>query len=169
MLSDPFHAAQSCCGKCEACRQPCPIIEGSRQWQWCFLIEDLPLLCIQEQDVFYRPSIKALRPGRDLWLLIRKASGVARRRSGGSVGEVGEVTRARARQHRDTVYIWYAKKKENVIDWFFIRVIGFWLYCKCKVKGQRKQICFFVCCFFFFWSCGKRLSDCKWRDISFLP
>lgn len=59
-----------------------------------FLIEDLPLLCIHEQDVFYRPSIKALSHGRDLRLLIPKASGVAKRSSGGSVGEVGEVTRA---------------------------------------------------------------------------
>lgn len=28
-----------------------------------FLIEDLMLLCIQEQDVGYRPSIKTARPG----------------------------------------------------------------------------------------------------------
>lgn len=147
MLSDPFHAAQSCCGKCEACRQPCPIIEGSRQWQWCFLIEDLPLLCIQVQDVFYRPSIKALRPGRDLRLLIRKASGVAWRSSGGSVGEVGEVTRA-GPGNTATLCTFDTQKIKKAIDWFFIRVIGFWLDCKCKVKGHWKQICFFVCCFF---------------------
>lgn len=104
MLSDLFAAPQSCCGKWEARRQPCLIIEGSPWWQWCFLIEDLMLLCIQEADVGLSTISKDSRARARIWAYWsgRKAEwrDVAFRCFCG-IGHQGRMC--------DWVYIWYAK------------------------------------------------------------
>lgn len=104
MLSGMPHAKESCCGKCKACRQPCRIIEGSKRWQWCSLIEVLMLLCILEEDVGYRPSIRTVRrtigQGQDLRLLICRES---RFRWFCGIGHQGQL--GQSRLCLDVVYI----------------------------------------------------------------
>lgn len=75
------------------------------------------LLCIHEEDVGYRPSIK----GQDLRLLICEESGVAMLRWFCGIGRQGRLG-GQARPRCDAVYIWYAKKQ---IHRFFIGVLGF--------------------------------------------
>lgn len=84
------------------------------------------LLCILEEDVGYRPTIKAIRPGQDLRLLIceesRAATATFRWFCG--IGQQGQL--GQARQRCDVVYIWYVKTDSLI---FFIGVLGFrsWL------------------------------------------
>lgn len=110
MLSDLFAAPQSCCGKWEACRQPCQIIEGIPRWQWCFLIEDLMLLCIQEADVELSTIGKDSRAWARIWaywsVRIAELRDGAFRCSGG-IGHQGRMSRQLS---PGVLYIWFAKE-----------------------------------------------------------
>lgn len=74
------------------------------------------LLCILEEDVGYRPSIKTVKltigQGQDLRLLICRES---RFRWFCEIGHQGQLGQARLRL--DVVYIWYAKTDELIFHW----------------------------------------------------
>lgn len=127
MLSDLSAAAQSCCGKWEACRPPWQIIEGSQWWQRCFLIEDLMLLCIQEADVGLSTISKDSRARARIWTYwsVRKGEwqdGAFRCFWG--IGHRGHMSQA-------GLWLWrgvYLICKRRFIVFFFIGEWGFRLH-----------------------------------------
>lgn len=158
MLSDLSAAAQSCCGKWEACRQPCPIIEGSQWWQWCFLIEDLMLLCIQEADVGLSTIGKDRRAPARIWAYwsLRKAEWRdAAFRCFCGIGHQGHMSRA-GLQLWQGVYVIY---KRRFID--FSSGSEDSDSTKCRAKCHPKQI--------WFSEMRKWALDFKWREFYFPP
>lgn len=157
MLSDLSAAAQSCCGKWEACRPPRQIIEGSQWWQRCFLIEDLMLLCIQEADVGLSTIGKDSRARARIWIYwsVRKGEwqdGAFRCFCG--IGHQGHMSQA-GLQLRQGVYLIC---KRRFID--FLSGSEDSDCTKCRAKCLPKWI--------WFSKMRKWALDFKWREFYFL-
>lgn len=105
-----------------------------------FLIEDLMLLCILEEDASYRPSVKTVRPGQDQRLSICKKSRVATAafRWFCGIGQQGHLGAARSGHALTLAYIWCAKTG-SLISHLGIRIHN---VPSARRNGTPKRICF---------------------------